>query len=65
MIQGAARTAGCENHMGVAAQYCPVNIYCFPFFLIKRGAKIKASGASRQCSVHFAKKFKAARTLEF
>ncbi|MFU8795235.1 MAG: hypothetical protein ACNA7Z_07675, partial [Dethiobacteria bacterium] len=29
----------------------------------KRGAKIKASGASRQCSVHFAKIFEAARTL--
>jgi hypothetical protein len=63
MIPGAARTAGCENHMGFAAQYGPVNIYCFPFSLMKRGAKIKASGASRQCSVHSAKIFEAALTL--
>ncbi|MFN2396960.1 MAG: hypothetical protein ABR597_14870, partial [Bacteroidales bacterium] len=53
-----ARTASCENHVGFAAQYLSVNIYCFPFFLMKRGAKIKASGASRQCSVHSAKKLK-------
>jgi hypothetical protein len=25
MIPGAARTAGCEKHMGVAAQPCPAD----------------------------------------